>query len=1712
MVDSTSPDRLPKVLPKVLPKALAKPLAKLLLGTLATLAVAASVLLAVALPIAVPEPTPAAAQTTTARVTFAEDDASSVKADLVHQGVTYSFAPDTSFGAFACTETATVGAVPKSSNPAGFEVVSGNYRHNLNLGCNWNFTLDAGPCRGVTVVPVTQTGTPAKVHGTQTDLKYGGETTQSVSFLMYGALPNVADFSVYTDTAGTPTGIDDLPKFFAFPQLNYTFHTKTGCSEKPYLGLPRISTTLGGEKSGLALGNTTTDTTPELSVVLPRPVTNSTITLTATQGTSPNQTTITQTKTGLMGTVADTFTTSSPRTRVTSAAHFNFDDACTKNGVSVDPCTLDNGVWTVTARHTDGSKTAVDSTPFTLNVEGPSSKPTVTLHTESRTGDTPTATAGATNDTTPKFTVGNVVAGASVTLTYEKTGTPAVTTSATTVAANATTVDVTLPTLAQGDWTVKATHTDGTNDASDSDDFTLTVDTVAPTVTITADETSLTVGTNPTATVKFVISEPDTGFMSNHAINTNTAGATLTSLTPHGTEANTWEATLTIASTVTALTTATITVVSNAFNDAAGNGNTVATFGMPLHPQAGSLKPSVALAPNAVVAGNDTGSSPTDGETSNTEPTFRVTFASAIATTASSSSTVTVEATIGDDPNKTTVSRSWDVAANSNVTMVDIPFSGNTNCTRNGTADQSCELSTDGEWMVTASHTATNHAKTDSVSITVDIDTDAPAIASISSASTSVNTAASITFMFDEPVTDFTSGAVTVTPSNTNNYSWGPVSGSGTTWMIPFTATAVNTYTLAVPLSTTVKDIAGNTLAAPASTVSGSVAVASAPLSPAPMGLALKDADSDTGSSATDRITSNTNPSFTVTLPDTPEGRMSSTVKVTARRGGDTISRSMTGVTATSVNIDFTDDNCTKNGTASQSCMLAHGTTAWTVTASNLRDGNFSEASLATPIMVTVDTAAPTVNAPVADPATGSARSKGYSATDGDDNTAAPTTWVRQLHQDKAITTCAPTAPMAVTSSPTAYQAQSYDEGDTVTVAAEADNGRTLCFWSTDVAGNTGNNKITIAGIDRTDPTITISGPASGVANSKSVTGTAADTGGSGVASFGYIIDDDGTCPTDTATYTTHASGTAVTVDDDANDDKYVCFFATDNAGNTKVMASGQITDLDTTDPTITITGPASGAANSKLVTGTAADAGGSGVASFGYIIDDDGTCPTDTSTYTAHTSGTAVTVDDDANDDKYVCFFATDNAGNTKVMASGQITDLDTTDPTITITQQPSTTAATSKSVTATAADAGSGVASFGYIIDDDGTCPTDTTTYTAHTSGTAVSITDDANNEDYVCFFATDNVGRTVRQASNQITNLDTTDPTITISGPASGAANSKSVTGTAADTGGSGVASFGYIIDDDGTCPTDTATYTTHASGTAVTVDDDANDDKYVCFFATDNAGNTKVMASGQITDLDTTDPTITITGPASGAANSKSVTGTAADAGGSGVASFGYIIDDDGTCPTDTSTYTAHTSGTAVTVDDDANDDKYVCFFATDNAGNTKVMASGQITDLDTTDPTITITQQPSTTAATSKSVTATAADAGSGVASFGYIIDDDGTCPTDTTTYTAHTSGTAVSITDDANNEDYVCFYATDNAGNSKVMASNQITGLDTTAPDFSDITMTPDPVKVGSTALLVFTARESITGFAFSEIDNGDDNKATLAQETTFPSPAQSSG
>ena len=1671
MFDSTSPDRLSKVLPKVLPKALAKPLAKLCLSALATLAVAASVLLAVALPVALPAPNQVEASHDSAawpanatRLVFSQGTVAmgEVATFLFDTNITATFTPV----AGTCQD-GTPDANPLPDNDPAYTVKTEadieeahslkNASVFLDWRCDQQISITAGPCSTRMIKTVLQNVNTA-ITWTEAPTDTTGLTpgqTSAGSTVSFGPANTVTFTLGWNDDRNfafeTKPSDPFAAGFHAVNQIGYEF-TGAQCSAKPTIALH-------ADSQG-ANATTTANTTPKFTVT--GVAASSKLTVSATQGNVKlSKPEITVPASVPSGGVEVDFSSGSGMdcTKVTTPVGGG--TPTTQTGQS---CVLAAGAdaWDIVATHTDGTKTAVDSDTLELTVVAGSSKPTLALHSESITGATPTATAGSTNDDTPKFTVGNVVAGASVTLTYEKTGTAAVTTSAATVPANSTSVDVTLPALAAnaGDWTVKATHTDGSKAAVDSDDFTLTVDTVAPTVTITADETSLTVGTNPTATVTFVISEPDTGFMSNHAINTNTAGATLTSLTPHGTEANTWEATLTIASTVTALTTATITVVSDAFNDAAGNGNTVATFGMPLHPQPASAKPTITLKD----ATSDTGSSATDGETKNTNPTFTV--GNLVV-----GSSLEVKAVQG----AVTISKR---IASVGAASVDVPFNLST-CNKGGSASQPCALSPDGDWMVTAEHTEASKAKTVSDTLTVDVDTDAPAIASISSASTSINAAATITFTFDEPVTNFTSDAVTVTPGNTanmTNYSWGSVTGSGTTWMVPFTATAVDAYTLSVPLSTTVKDIAGNTLAAPASTVSGSVNVTAAPPSPAPTGLALKDADSDTGSSATDRITSNTNPSFTVTLPDTPEGRMSSTVKVTATRGGDTVSRSMTGVTATSVNIDFTDDNCTKNGTAGQSCMLAHGATAWSVTASNERDGNFSETSLATPIMVTVDTAAPTVSIAFAPTETAKPRAKQrvLTITAADTVTAAGDLSIVFVKQDAAC----PQAPMALTG------AGSYSEQ---TYSSDGDSDAYICVEVTDEAGNKVRASDQIPTIDNVPPPVTARLVSATATREQKFQASTTETGKGTLTwhSASSFIASSATCatappgnsdpnPADSYIPGQDAAKTSIS---EAEDGMKMCFWATDEAGN--VGSNFVLVDhVDRTGPTVAVRLATSPLRINNTVT-------------------------------VLFSTGEPVLDFDDAND-------VTVTNSTTSPPTNASLTTVEVYDPDNDPTTDPHTWSATLTAGTVTgevviAVAAGALTDTPGNLNGDssgnDGTngrLVVNIMDLVQSDPPTRLGISEDdtndtgADDDDGITYdntpgFEVDGSlveGTVIRVIASKTGSSDTVTESKTAS--AEEANNNHVTLHFSSLTGCETSSDSGATTQTGQSCRLVDGTWTFSATLEAPN--------------ERESAAYPALLADRPKLIIDNEDPMITITpSPAAGTPTmTKSYSAADGDdpANPEGVTTWKSRVQPstEPNCPSrppgsaDANPADDYTEGASLSFDREADNGKVLCFWATDAAGN-RVSKKVTIADIDRSAPVVDI-NSPTTAAATSKQILAY--DNDSGTTTWKYKVIEPTvppttlTCPaTPPTDAMNYVENMPEAISAESANGGIVCFWSTDAAGNVGVGTSDSIAGIDRTSPTI--VISAPSSVVKDGTATVTFTVTDESPPFDDDNFDAAGD-------------------
>ncbi|GAB3088789.1 plastocyanin/azurin family copper-binding protein [Micromonospora schwarzwaldensis] len=275
------------------------------------------------------------------------------------------------------------------------------------------------------------------------------------------------------------------------------------------------------------------------------------------------------------------------------------------------------------------------------------------------------------------------------------------------------------------------------------------------------------------------------------------------------------------------------------------------------------------------------------------------------------------------------------------------------------------------------------------------------------------------------------------------------------------------------------------------------------------------------------------------------------------------------------------------------------------------------------------------------------------------------------------------------------------------------------------------------------------------------------------------------------------------------------------------------------------------------------------------------------------------------------------------------------------------------------------------------------------------------------------------------------DTTPPTVTaaVTGDRDGDGNylgAATVTVTATDAG-SGVDTVEYQVDDTGFEP-----YTQPVRVTAI-------GDHSVQFRATDQAGNTSTVGSVAFRvvepgEEDTTPPVVTaaLAGDRDGDGNyigTATATLTATDAG-SGVASIEYALDG--------AAFTAYTSPVVVT----APGMHMLHYRATDAAGNTSAEQMAHFTVVeppaeDTTPPTVTATvtgdHNDDGAYVGGATVTVTATDADSGVASVEYALD--------TGAWTAYTAPVVVR----APGAHTLRYRATDTAGNAATAQSATFT-------------------------------------------------------------------
>ncbi|SCE93517.1 OmpL47-type beta-barrel domain-containing protein [Micromonospora mirobrigensis] len=481
-----------------------------------------------------------------------------------------------------------------------------------------------------------------------------------------------------------------------------------------------------------------------------------------------------------------------------------------------------------------------------------------------------------------------------------------------------------------------------------------------------------------------------------------------------------------------------------------------------------------------------------------------------------------------------------------------------------------------------------------------------------------------------------------------------------------------------------------------------------------------------------------------------------------------------------------------------------------------------------------------------------------------------------------------------------------------------------------------------------------------------------------------------------------------------------VGYRATDKAGNTSTVQQVSFTVVepaptDTTAPTVTaaVTGQkdAAGAyVGSATVTVSATDTE-SGVAKVEYSLDGGAYA-----TYTAPLGVTAV-------GQHTVSYRATDRAGNTSTAQQVTFTvaapaPTDSTPPTATATVTGTRDAAGayvgSATVTLAATDAGSGVDRIEYSLDG--------APYAAYSAPVVVN----QPGAHTLSYRATDKVGNA--SAAQQVTftvaepaPTDGTPPTATaaVTGQkdATGAYVGSATVTLAATDSGSGVERIEYALDG-GAWTAYTAPVTVNAAGQHT-----------LSYRATDKAGNTSAAQQVAFTVVapaptDTTAPTATATVAGTRDADGRyvggaTVTVTATDTG-SGVERIEYSLDGQ-----PYATYTA-----PVTVNQTGP--HTVSYRATDKAGNTSTAQQVTFTVVDPPAPDTT----PPTAAATvagqldadggyvgSATVTLTAADSGSGIATIEYALDGGA--------WTAYTAP----VTVNAAGAHTLSYRATDKAGN-----------------------------------------------------------------------------
>ena len=571
-----------------------------------------------------------------------------------------------------------------------------------------------------------------------------------------------------------------------------------------------------------------------------------------------------------------------------------------------------------------------------------------------------------------------------------------------------------------------------------------------------------------------------------------------------------------------------------------------------------------------------------------------------------------------------------------------------------------------------------------------------------------------------------------------------------------------------------------------------------------------------------------------------------------------------------------------------------------------------------------------------------------------------------------------------------------------------------------------------------------------------------------------YQIISSGLCDADTSgSFSDYSAAITIT------SGQRVCFKAADTAGNVRYQGSNM--GVDTTPPTVEVTpsGADSDPKSHMIVTATSPDQHLDDNSWQHEIIAGTSSCSGVITTTSA--TGANVRLESEADNGKKVCFGVKDSSDNQGFGESGVITGIDTTKPTITVIPSGDVSAPKLEiTITASASDTNSATNPVWWrkVIGSGDSCD-EAQLSVAFSSGNSETLEAEADNTKKVCFSVADEVGNRAYQESAVISGIDRTKPAINVSSVVN-----NQVSATATDLN---LASFEFQKLSSGTCGSSTGgSFASYSDGTPISL----VIGETVCFKATDSVGNSAYAASGSGSDVSPPVVEVNPSGDHPEPKRSLLVTATSSATDIAGVSSWQHrAISYGRACTVDIFNVDATliSSGDSINLESESYNDQRICFRVQDTSNNWGYGASGRITGIDRTPPSIDIS-----TMSADNQVSATASDNLSAQANI--VIQSQliaaGLCDSNTAdSFTDYTAGDLLTIT----TEQRACFKATDQAGNTNYKASTS--GSDNTAPVVTVTAGTADD------SVQATDDEAEPTTWVYSFIDASD----TCGSATSFP-------